>query len=92
MLHKKEDLLTKSEIRDILSESKNQRYSDPNVVILGFKKTSIFKLSRKSGLIYAGTDDGIIQVTEDGGKNWRKVDFSTINGLLQIQHLNSFLH
>jgi photosystem II stability/assembly factor-like uncharacterized protein len=23
-------------------------------------------------LIYAGTDDGLIQVTEDGGQNWRK--------------------
>jgi photosystem II stability/assembly factor-like uncharacterized protein len=26
------------------------------------------------GLIYAGTDDGLIQVTEDGGKAWRKVE------------------
>ncbi len=26
------------------------------------------------GLIYAGTDDGLLQVTEDGGKHWRKVD------------------
>ena len=26
------------------------------------------------GLLYAGTDDGLIQVTEDGGKNWRKVE------------------
>jgi hypothetical protein len=26
------------------------------------------------GLLYAGTDDGLLQVTEDGGKNWRKVD------------------
>jgi photosystem II stability/assembly factor-like uncharacterized protein len=26
------------------------------------------------GLIYAGTDDGLIQVTEDGGKSWRKID------------------
>ncbi len=26
------------------------------------------------GLIYVGTDDGLIQVTEDGGKNWRKMD------------------
>jgi len=26
------------------------------------------------GLIYIGTDDGLIQVTEDGGENWRKVD------------------
>jgi photosystem II stability/assembly factor-like uncharacterized protein len=31
------------------------------------------------GLIYAGTDDGLLQVTEDGGKNWRKVeDFPTV--------------
>jgi hypothetical protein len=26
------------------------------------------------GLIYAGTDDGLIQVTEDGGRTWRKVE------------------
>lgn len=26
------------------------------------------------GLIYVGTDDGLLQVTEDGGKNWRKVE------------------
>lgn len=29
---------------------------------------------KKEGLIYAGTDDGLIQVTEDAGKNWRKID------------------
>jgi photosystem II stability/assembly factor-like uncharacterized protein len=28
----------------------------------------------KEGLIYAGTDDGLVQVTEDGGGEWRKVD------------------
>jgi photosystem II stability/assembly factor-like uncharacterized protein len=26
------------------------------------------------GLIYVGTDDGLVQVTEDGGKSWRKID------------------
>lgn len=26
------------------------------------------------GLIYAGTDDGLLQITEDAGKNWRKVE------------------
>ncbi len=26
------------------------------------------------GLIYIGTDDGLIQVTEDGGANWRRVE------------------
>lgn len=29
---------------------------------------------KKDGLIYIGTDDGLIQITEDGGKSWRKVD------------------
>ncbi len=26
------------------------------------------------GLIYVGTDDGLVQVTEDGGENWRAVE------------------
>ena len=26
------------------------------------------------GLLYVGTDDGLVQVTEDGGKTWRKQD------------------
>ncbi|MGE0129609.1 MAG: glycosyl hydrolase [Blastocatellales bacterium] len=29
---------------------------------------------KKEGLIYIGTDDGLIQITEDGGKSWRKVE------------------
>ncbi len=29
---------------------------------------------KKEGLIYVGTDDGLVQVTEDGGKAWRKVE------------------
>src|SRR4029453_6120858 len=29
---------------------------------------------KQEGLLYAGTDDGLIQVTEDGGKEWRKID------------------
>lgn len=43
--------------------------------------TSLSESPQKEGLIYAGTDDGIIQVTEDGGANWRKVDFKKIKGL-----------
>ena len=27
-----------------------------------------------AGLIFAGTDDGVLQVTEDGGRNWRKTE------------------
>jgi len=36
--------------------------------------TALSESPKKEGLIYAGTDDGLIQVTEDGGKNWRKVE------------------
>jgi len=28
----------------------------------------------QEGLIYVGTDDGLIQITEDGGAHWRKID------------------
>ncbi len=35
--------------------------------------TSLAESPIQEGLIYAGTDDGLIQVTEDGGKNWRKI-------------------
>ena len=28
----------------------------------------------QEGLLYVGTDDGLVQVSEDGGANWRKVD------------------
>lgn len=30
------------------------------------------------GLLYAGTDDGLIQVSEDGGRTWRKVESSAL--------------
>jgi len=35
---------------------------------------SISESPKQEGLIYCGTDDGLIQVTEDGGKTWRKID------------------
>ena len=50
--------------------------------------TSLSESPQKAGLIYAGTDDGLIQVTEDGGKNWRKVDFSRIKGLPNTAFVN----
>lgn len=27
----------------------------------------------KDGLLYTGSDDGLIQISDDGGKNWRKI-------------------
>jgi len=36
--------------------------------------TSLSESPLVEGLIYAGTDDGLIQVTEDNGRNWRRID------------------
>ena len=36
--------------------------------------TSLSESPLVEGLIYAGTDDGLIQVSEDGGANWRRID------------------
>ncbi len=35
---------------------------------------SLVESPKQQGLLYAGTDDGLLQVTEDGGKSWRKVE------------------
>lgn len=35
---------------------------------------SLAESPAKEGLIYVGTDDGLVQVTEDGGKSWRKIE------------------
>ncbi|HEX7808140.1 MAG TPA: glycosyl hydrolase, partial [Thermoanaerobaculia bacterium] len=45
------------------------------------------------GLIYVGTDDGLIQVTEDGGKNWRKVEkFPGVPDLTYVSRLEASQH
>jgi photosystem II stability/assembly factor-like uncharacterized protein len=55
--------------------------------------SAITESPKKEGLIYVGTDDGLIQVTEDGGKNWRKIekisgvpDQSYVHRVLASQH------
>jgi photosystem II stability/assembly factor-like uncharacterized protein len=50
--------------------------------------TSISESPIKEGLIYIGTDDGLIQVTEDGGANWTKIDFNKISGLPNTAFVN----
>lgn len=40
-------------------------------------------------MLYAGTDDGLIQVTEDGGKSWRKID--KFPGVPEMTYVNEVL-
>ena len=45
------------------------------------------------GLIYIGADDGLIQVTEDGGESWRKVDrVPDIPHMTYVSRLEASLH
>jgi photosystem II stability/assembly factor-like uncharacterized protein len=48
---------------------------------------------KKEGMIYVGTDDGLIQVTEDGGKNWRKIDkFSGVADMAYVSRIIASNH
>ncbi|MEX0299094.1 MAG: WD40/YVTN/BNR-like repeat-containing protein [Kordiimonas sp.] len=47
----------------------------------------------KEGLIYAGSDDGIISVTEDGGQNWTSVrKFKGVPDMSLIEDVQASLH
>jgi len=50
--------------------------------------TSLAESPKQEGLIYAGTDDGIIQLTEDGGKNWRKIEVGDLPGVPKTAFVN----
>jgi len=50
--------------------------------------TSLAESPQQEWLIYAGTDDGIIQVTEDGGENWRKIAVGTLPGVPETAFVN----
>jgi len=48
---------------------------------------------RKEGLIFVGTDDGLIQITDDGGKTWQKVEkFSGVPANTYVSKLVASQH
>ncbi len=50
--------------------------------------TSLGESPINENLLYAGTDDGHIQVTTDGGQNWTNVDYSKIKDLPNTAFVN----
>jgi len=50
--------------------------------------TSISESPVLKGLIYAGTDDGLIQVTEDQGANWRKIEVGELPDVPSTSFVN----
>ena len=50
--------------------------------------TSIAESPKKEGLIYIGTDDGLIQVTQDGGASWQKIEIGSLPGIPSTSYIN----
>jgi hypothetical protein len=43
--------------------------------------TSLAESPKQEGLLYAGTDDGLIQVSEDAGASWRTIEVGDLPGV-----------
>ncbi|MEY2923770.1 MAG: hypothetical protein RLZZ337_310 [Bacteroidota bacterium] len=50
--------------------------------------TSISESPKQRDLIYIGTDDGLIQITEDGGKSWSETNVKTLPGVPERVYVN----
>ena len=50
--------------------------------------TSLAESPLAEGLLYVGTDDGLIQVSENGGTTWRKSEVSSLPGVPQTAFIN----
>ncbi|MFH0895807.1 MAG: glycosyl hydrolase [Bacteroidota bacterium] len=50
---------------------------------------SLDESEKKDGLIYTGADDGLLSITEDGGKNWRQV--KTFPGIPEYTYISDIL-
>jgi photosystem II stability/assembly factor-like uncharacterized protein len=50
--------------------------------------TSLSESPGQEGLIYAGTDDGLIHVTENNGQTWRKIEVGSLPGVPSTAFVN----
>ena len=53
--------------------------------------TTIAESKLDANLLYAGTDDGLIHITADGGKTWTRVDADRIAGVPQRTYVNQLI-
>lgn len=50
--------------------------------------TSLAESPLEEGLLYAGTDDGLIQVSENGGDSWRRIEVGSLPGVPDTAFIN----
>jgi len=51
--------------------------------------TSLAESPEQEGLLYAGTDDGLIQVSEDGGEHWKAIPVGKLPGVPNKAFVNN---
>ncbi len=49
---------------------------------------SLAESARVEGLLYAGTDDGLVQVSENGGDSWRAVPSESLQGVPKLAYVS----
>ena len=50
--------------------------------------TSLAESPLEEGLLYAGTDDGLIQVSENAGESWRRIEVGSLPGVPDTAFIN----
>ena len=69
-----------------------QSYDNPwdfNAMSVYNTITSLAESPLQAGLLYAGTDDGLIQVTENDGETWRTIEVGSIDGIPATAFVNN---
>jgi len=50
--------------------------------------TSLAESPVEEGLLYAGTDDGLIQISDNGGESWRRIEVGDLPGVPDTAFVN----
>ena len=83
----RDELPVFGKIQSIDAVAKNMSTSDYGNIV------SLTESPLVEGLLYVGTDDGLIQISEDGGANWRKVErVGGVAELAYVTRLEASLH
>lgn len=85
------DLTKKQNRIELPIMGKKQSFNEPWDIYAMSNYSTITNISespKQKDLLYVGTDDGIIQISEDGGKNWQKIDVGSLPGVPTTAFVN----
>ena len=89
-----EDFLHTKEITELIDAVEKNGATSPYGTIVAFSESPI-----NEGLLVIGTDDGLVQITENGGSTWKKIDNipgapiqSYVNSVYLSQHDENLIY